>query len=61
MQNNAMDENSNSIHSSKERLKQQYYVRKDFKKSREIEYIERNDHSKRDGEMLEEASTQVVL
>ena len=45
MQNIVMDENSNRIHSSK---------------SRDAKYVERNDHSKRDGEMLEEASTQVV-
>ena len=58
MQNIVMDENSNRIHSSKERLNSR--TKKDFNKSRDAEYVERNDHSKRDGEMLKEASTQVV-
>ena len=60
MQNIAMDENSNRIHSSKERLNSSTTYKKDFNKSRDAEYIERSDHSKRDGEMLKEASTHVV-
>ena len=60
MQSDAMDENSNRIHSSREKAEQQHYARKDFNKPRDAEYVERNDHSKRDGEMLVEASTQAV-
>ena len=37
MQSDAMDENSNRIHSSREKAEQQHYARKDFNKPRDAE------------------------
>ena len=42
------------------KAEQQHYARKDFNKPRDAEYVERNDHSNRYGEMFEEASTQAA-
>ena len=62
MQTNATNANSNSVHSSSERLDsstgiifQKYRARKEFRKHHATDYVERNDYAKHEGEVLEEA------
>ena len=62
MQSNATNDHSNRIHSSNERLEsstanisQTYRAQKEPSKLRAADYVERNDHAKRDGEVLLEA------
>ena len=58
MQSNAMNANSNMIHSSRERLwsstaiiLQKHRAREEPSKLRGADYVERNDHGKCDGEV----------
>ena len=62
MQNNATNTNSNRIYSSRKRLDsstatilQKHPAREEPIKLRAVDYVERNDHAKRDGEVLVEA------
>ena len=62
MQSNAKNANSNRIHSSRGRLDsstaiilQKHRAREESRKLRGEDYVESNDHAKRDGEVLVEA------
>ena len=62
MQSNATNGHSNRIHSSCERLDsstaiilQKHRAREEPSKLRAEDFVERNDHAKRDGEVLVEA------
>ena len=62
MQSNATNGHSNRIRSSSERLDnstaiifQKHCAREEPSKLRAADYVERNDHAKRDGEVLVEA------
>ena len=62
MQSNATNGHSNRIHSSSERLDsstavilQKHRARKEPSKLRAADFVECNDHAKRDGEVLVEA------
>ena len=62
MQSNAMNANSNRIHSSRERLDsstaiifQKHRAREEPSKLHGADYVERNNHAERDGEVLLEA------
>ena len=61
MQSNATNTNSNRIYSISERqdsstaiISQKYRARKESSKLRPADHVERNDHAKREGEVLEE-------
>ena len=63
MQGDVTDDNSDRIHLSSKRLdsstaiiSQKHRARKEFSKLRAAEYVGRNDHTKRDGEVLDETS-----
>ena len=68
MQSNAMNANSNRVYSSSERLDsstaiilQKHRAREEPSKLRGADYVERNDHAKRDGEVRSMKVTGVNL